>query len=122
MSMDGSITDEQANSWLQEIADASWISLHYDNPSLGGIERAEISGGGYQRFKMVWSQPSNRAIWSLVDARYTGLQQSKLTYFGVWNQTTKGFLRAYGELQEPAVVLNGKGYVLHAGLIAISFG
>jgi len=31
-------------------------------------------------------------------------------------------VRAYGELQEPAVVLNGKGYVLHAGLIAISFG
>ena len=31
-------------------------------------------------------------------------------------------LRAYGELPDAGVVLNGKGYVLHAGLIAVSFG
>ena len=119
---DGSITDQQANTWLQEVAEASWISLHYDNPSLNSTDRAEIAGGGYQRFTMAWSQPSSRAIWSLVDARFTGLVQTKLTYFGVWNKATKGFLRAYGELAEPAVVLNGKGYVLHAGLVVISFG
>ena len=119
---DGSISDEQVHDWLQEIADAGWVSLHFDNPSLGGADKAEIAGGGYQRFKMVWSQPNNRAIWSLTDARFTGLMQTKLTYFGVWSKQTKGFLRASGELPDPAVVLNGKGYVLHAGMIAISCG
>lgn len=119
---DGSISDEQAHLWLQEIADAGWVSLHYDSPALGGPDRAEISGGGYQRFAMIWSQPSNRAIWSLVDARFTGLVQNKLTYAGVWSRAHQGLLRAYTELPEPAVVLNGKGYVLHAGLLAVSFG
>lgn len=119
---DDSITDEQAHIWLQEIADAGWVSLHYDNPSLNGSDKAEIAGGGYQRFKMIWSQPMNRAIWSLVDARFNGLMQTKLTYFGVWNMANKGMLRAYGELPEPAVVLNGKGYILHQGSVAISFG
>ena len=119
---DGSVTDEQAHRWLQEIADHGWVSLHYDTPGLSGADRAEISGGGYVRFQMQWSQPSNRAIWSMVDARFTGLTQTKLTYFGVWDQAAKGLLRAYGELPEPVVVLNGKGYVLHHGQLAISFG
>ena len=87
---DGSITDEQAHLWLQEIADNGWISLHYDNPALGGADRAEIAGGGYQRFKMAWTQPNNRAIWSLVDARFTGLLQTKITYFGIWDSRTRG--------------------------------
>ena len=119
---DGSLTDEQAHAWLQEIADNGWISLHYDTPALGGEDRAEISGGGYSRFKMAFSQPNNRAIWSLNDARYTGLSQTKLAYFGVWSEANKGFLRAYGELPAPVVVANGKGYILHEGMVAISFG
>jgi hypothetical protein len=118
----GSVTDDQAHVWLQVIADSGWISLHYDNPAMGDAERAEISGGSYQRFKMHWNQPNNRSIWSLIDARFNGLQQSKLTYFGVWDSSVKGMLRAYGELPKPEAVLNGGGYVLHAGLIAISFG
>jgi hypothetical protein len=123
---DGSVTDEQAHAWLQEIADAGWISLHYDSPALGGSDRAEISGGGYNRFKMSFSQPNNRAIWSMVDARFTGLTQTKLVYFGVWNRRSPGdkagFLRAYGDLPDPVMVLNGRGYVLHAGQLAVSFG
>jgi hypothetical protein len=119
---DGSVTDEQAHTWLQDIADKGYVSLHYDSPALGGEDRAEIAGGGYQRFKMSFSQPNNRAIWSLVDARFTGLLQTKLVYFGIWDSLNKGMLRSYGELPEPAVVLTGKGYVLHAGLIAVSFG
>ena len=119
---DGSVTDEQAHRWLQEIADKGWVSLHYDTPALGGADRAEIAGGGYQRFRMLWSQPSNRAIWSTVDARFNGLMQCKLTYFGVWDSGVKGLLRAYGELPEPAVILSGKGYILHQGSLAVSFG
>jgi hypothetical protein len=119
---DGSVTDEQAHLWLQQIADAGWVSLHYDSPALGGPDQAEIAGGGYQRFKMIWSQPNNRAIWSLVDARYNGLTQTKLTYYGVWSARNQGILRAYGELPDPVVVMNGKGYILHAGLLAVSFG
>src|SRR4051812_31326187 len=120
--MDGSITDDQAHLWLQEIADKGWVSLHYDNPSLGGLDRAEIGGGGYQRFKMIWSQPNNRAIWSLTDAKFTGLMQTKLTYFGVWNNRKLGLLRAYAELPDPVAILNGKGFILHAGSLAVSFG
>ena len=87
---DGSITDEQAHIWLQEVADNGWVSLHYDTPSLGGADQAEIAGGGYVRVKMSWTQPNNRAIWSLVDARFTGLVQTKVTYFGVWDSQYQG--------------------------------
>jgi hypothetical protein len=120
---DSSVTAEQAHRWLQSIADNGWVSLHYDSPALGGEDAAEIAGGGYKRFKMIWTQPNNQAIWSTVDARFTGLVQTKLTYFGVWSGAGKdAFLRAYGELPMPAVVLSGKGYILHSGQLAISFG
>ena len=120
--MDGGISDEQAIIWLNEIAANGWVSLHYDNPSLGGAERAEVSGGGYVRFKMVWSPPRNRAIWSTMDARFQGLLQTKILYFGVWDLQYRGFMRAYAELPEPGVVLNGEGYILHKEQLAISFG
>jgi hypothetical protein len=120
--MDGSITDEQAHKWLQEIAEDGWVSLHYDTPALGGVDRAEVVGGGYKRYPMSWTQPTNRAIWSLEDARYGGLMQTKIVYFGVWDKRHKGFLRAYAELPEPRMVANGKGLILHAGTLAISFG
>ena len=94
--MDGTITDAQVHLWLQDIADSGYVSLHFDTPALGGLTAAEISGGGYQRFKMSWSNPDNRAIWSVVDARFTGLVQTKVTYFGVWDKLTKGMCPSLG--------------------------
>jgi hypothetical protein len=134
--MDGGISDEQANRWLQEIAEGdpiyhadgpvtytgSWVSLHYDNPALGGVERAELTGGGYVRFRMIWSPPQDRIIWSTIDARFNGLQQTKILYYGVWNLQYGGFLRAYAELAEPESVLAGHGYVLPEKQLAVSFG
>jgi hypothetical protein len=133
--MNNGITDEQATLWLQNIAEGdpilhkdqtvtytgSWISLHYDIPTLGGIERSELSGGGYLRHKMAWSVPADRTIWSLQDARFNGLMQTKVVYFGIWNLANLGFMRAYGELPQPQTILNGNGYILHAGTLAISF-
>lgn len=120
--MDGTITDAQVHLWLQDIADSGYVSLHFDTPALGGLTAAEISGGGYQRFKMSWSNPDNRAIWSVVDARFTGLVQTKVTYFGVWDKLTKGMLMAYTELATPVAILNGKGFVIPKGQIAVSMG
>jgi hypothetical protein len=128
--VDGTISDAQVHLWLQDIADSGYVSLHFDTPALGGIAKAEISGGGYQRFKMSWSNPANRAIWSVVDARFTGLVQTKVTYFGIWdalgqrNLVTKkpALLMAYTELETPVAVLNGKGFVIPAGQIAVSMG
>jgi hypothetical protein len=108
--------------WLQDIADAGFVSLHFDTPALGGTDKAEIAGGGYQRFKMSWSNPDNRAIWSVVDARFTGLTQTKVTYFGIWNKQNKGRLMAYTELASPVAIGNGKGFVIPAGQIAVSMG
>jgi hypothetical protein len=118
----GSFTDEQVHIWLQEVADAGWISLHFDTPALGAVGLAEISGGGYRRVNMIWSQPVNRIIWSLDDARFIGLTQTQLTHFGVWDQQFQGMLRAYGDLPEKINVLNGWGYALKAGELAVSFG
>jgi hypothetical protein len=120
--MYGSLSDEQAHQWLQEIADNGFISLHFQSPALGGSSKGEIGGGGYRRYQMRWHQPKNRSIWSLDDARFTGLLPTRAVYFGVWSALNQGFLRGYGELPSPATILAGKGYIMPAGEIAISLG
>lgn len=118
--MDGSISDVQVHLWLQEIADNAYVSLHYDTPGLGGVGLSEISGGGYRREKVLFSQPANRSIWSLDDVKFSGLTQNQLTHFGIWNKRTLGRLMAYSALPETVTVLNGWGYRLREGELAIS--
>ena len=120
--MDGSITDDQAHEWLQDIADNGWISLHFDNPALGGVDRAEISGGGYNRIKMPFSRPQNRAIWSLRSIEFAGLNQNKISHFGIWNAEHRGKLRAYGEFRTPHIVLTGGRVNIKDGDLAITIG
>jgi len=120
--MEGSCTDWQAHQWLQEGANAGWISLHFDSPGLPSDNRNEFSGGGYVRVKMSWTQPSNRTIWSTDDARFVGLVANRITHFGIWDQKNGGHLRAYGQLPKSVVVTNGQGHVLPQGSIAVSVG
>jgi hypothetical protein len=120
--MGGTFTDEEVHGWLQEIADACWVSLHYDTPALKGIGACEIAGGGYVRQLVPMSQPANRIIWSLADARFTGLIQTQLTHFGIWTRKNNGRLRAYGELPKKLTVMNGKGYIVYEGELALSIG
>lgn len=120
--MDGSFTDYKAHQWLQEIADNAWVSLHYDTPALGGIGACEIAGGGYRRVQAMFSQPANRSIWTVEDVRYVGLTQNVLTHFGIWDATDLGNLLAYGRLPDKVSVLNGWGYALNAGELAVSIG
>jgi hypothetical protein len=120
--MDGSFTDAKVHEWLQEIAENCYVSLHYDTPAYGGLGDCEIEGGGYTRSKVAMSQPANRAIWSLEDARFSGLIQNKLTHFGIYNTAIGGMLVAYAPLPEPKTVLTGWGYTIHEGELALSFG
>lgn len=119
--MDGSFTDDKVHQWLQEIADSAWVSLHFDTPALGGVGNNEISGGGYLRQKGIFSPPANRAIWTLEDARFTGLTQTVIAYMGINDSANGGLLLAYGELTKQTI-RNGAGYILHAGDVALSMG
>ena len=116
-------TDWWVNQQLQEIVDGSWISLHYDSPELDGLGGSEISGGGYARYKMIWSEPTNRIIWSVDNATFTGLISTQVSHFGVWNAATQGNMFAFGRVPgtKPALILQGQGYSLRAGDIAISY-
>ena len=116
----GTFTDDQVHDWLSDIAVAGWVSMHYESPGIGGIGKAEISGGGYLRVQATFSDPANRSMWNTADIRFTGLRQNRLTHFGIWDSATGGMLRAYGELPEEKTVLDGQGYVIYAGKLALS--
>lgn len=119
----GSFEDDLVHDWLACLADNAWISLHYESPSLGSIGRGEVNGGGYKRVQMGFTAPSNRTIWSLDDAKFSGLTANRLTHFGIWNHQYNGKLRAFGLLTDSesgVIVAQGGGYVLHASKLALS--
>lgn len=118
--MSGTFADYQVHQWLQEIADGAYVSLHYDDPSLDGLGGSEIYGGGYTRARVDFTQPDNRTIWSLTDAIFSGLTQNRLTHFGVWVDQYQGLIRAHGPLPAEVLILNGQGYVVKAGTLALS--
>lgn len=119
----GSFSDAKVHQWLACIADTAWVSLHYESPGLNSINDGEISGGGYHRVLVGFSVPANRAIWSLDDAKFTGLLKTRLTHFGIYDNPYTGTLQAYGELANTGVViLDGQGYIVPAGQLALSVG
>jgi len=117
---DGSFDDDLVHAWLACVADNAWCSLHYESPAMNGLGRGEIDGGGYTRRQITFSTPSSRTIWSLEDVKFVGLQENRLTHFGIWNHKTSGKLRAWGRLPNEVIIVTGGGYVLHAGQLALS--
>lgn len=119
----GTYSDSQVHEWLQDIVENGWISLHYDNPAIDGFGGAEIGGGGYRRIQGVFSAPSNRTIWLLQDVIWTGLLQTSILYFGIWNDQYTGRLSASGKIGDtPVQILQGMGHVIRAGDLALSLG
>ena len=120
--MSASFTDAKVHQWLEEIADEAWLSLHYDTPDLGGIGSCEIFGGGYQRQRVSFTKPANRTIWSLAEVRFTGLTENQLTHIGIWDDQYNGTLCASCPLPEKKIIVNGWGYVIPEGELALSLG
>ena len=119
----GTFEDETVHAWLACVRDNAWVSLHYESPALSVTSRGEISGGGYVRRNANFSVPASRAMWLLEDVIFTGLLENRLTHFGIWNAKSAGKLKAYGLLTPDGSevrILDGNGYVLHAGDLALS--
>lgn len=118
--MDGNFEDELVHEWLEGLRGSAWVSLHYESPSLRGIGRGEIGGGGYHRQQVTFSTPTSRTMWSLTDVRFTGLNANRLTHFGIWDLKTLGSLRASGPLPDEVIIPAGGGYSFIAGKLALS--
>lgn len=115
-----SFTDFIVHEWLDVIAEDSWASLHYDSPALDTVSYNEISGGGYGRVACLFQPPGNRTIWTDSDLTWSGLPRTIVTHFGIWNAKFGGNLVAYGPLPKKQIILEGNGYVLVAGDLALS--
>lgn len=115
-------TDDLVNGWLQTLASTAYVSLHYDDPGLDGVGLSEISGGSYVRVQAFFTQPSNRAIWTANDIRFTGLPATQISHVGIWTVPRGGILQAYQALPKKRIVPAGQGLVITAGQIALSIG
>ena len=122
--MEGSFTDNLVHRWLQELADEAWVSLHYDTPALADASYAEVFGSGYARKRAYFTMPSNRSIYTTQDVVFSGLPQTQVTHFGLWDSdnVNDAILLAYGAVPDKALILSGSSFVLHEGELSISIG
>ena len=114
--MDGSVTDEQAHLWLQEIADDG-----LGQPALRQPGAGRSGQGGDHRWRLPAVQdglePAHQPGHLVAGGRQVHRADADQGHLlrGLGHARYKGMLRAYAELPTPVVVLNGKGFVLHAG-------
>lgn len=117
--MAGRISDAQAHTWLQGL-DELWLSLHHENPEVGGAYASEIIGGGYVRQLIPFTSPNTRAIFSDKAVSWTGLPQVTVSYVGAWNAQYNGDIVAFFEIPDPQFLVSGGRLSYAAGDIAIS--
>lgn len=106
---------------LQDIADSCWVSLHFDSPDQAGAVASEISGGGYSRERARFDEPSNNHMWLNRNLRWEGLPLTLVAYLGGWDQERNGNLQWFSEMSPPERILEGKGFIVPAQSLALSF-
>lgn len=116
----GSISNQYAHKILNDLTSNCFISLHFESPMLAGAYASEISGGGYKRTKIGFSEPSSRSVINTTDAKFTGIPETKVVWVAGWNAERNGDIMWMSELKDPVYVLRGGGYVIPAGDIIIS--
>jgi hypothetical protein len=118
--MSGRFSDYQTEDWLSQVADNTWLSLHFDNPDVAGAYASEVFGQGYSRVRGVFADASGRAIWNSGTVTFTGLPAVVVTHVGGWNEAINGDLRFAVALPNPVRVQAGGRYSVSANTVALS--
>jgi hypothetical protein len=115
-----SFTDYQVHLWLAA-QDKYWVSLHFDDPVHAGAYASELSGDGYVRQQASYTSPANRTMWNQNNMQFAGLPACVITHMGGWDAKTKGNLRWSIELPDPKRIIQGGGFTIVQGQLALSF-
>lgn len=115
----GGFTDYKVEQWLAEDP-GYWVSLHFSHPVVTGAYASELFGGSYGRVYLTFSTPNSRAVYATEDAKWEGLPHARITHIGGWNQQYSGDLEWWAELDTAKVIVEGRGFTLPAGMIALS--
>jgi len=115
-----SFSDYQVHLWLGAL-NGYYVGCHFDDPNHAGAYASEISGDGYVRTQAFFTEPSNRTMWNVNVFGFAGLPACVITHFSIWDAKTKGNLRGSIELPDPKRILQGGGFTIIAGDLALSF-
>ncbi len=115
------ITDYQANKWLDELSTV-WLGLHSSNPDINGDLASEISGRGYERVSMNFTDPDQRIIWNKKDAKFKGMPSCTVAFISGWTNQYNGRMLFYIPAKDTERVQAGQTYLIKSGHIAISIG
>lgn len=106
---------------LADVGAESWVALNFDDPEVAGGEATEITGTGYIRQLASFSDIANRSMWVIAPLSWQGLPQTRVTHVSGWTGQYGGSLQWSGPLPAPVRILEGKGYIIQANEIVLSF-
>lgn len=116
--MNGAFSDYQVEQWLNNRT--YWVSLHYGSPIVDGAYASEIFGGSYSRQRVQMTSPDSRAIYNADDIVWRGIPQTRITHIAGWDKQYNGDMLWWAKLESPVTILDGKGFILTSGILALS--
>lgn len=119
--MTGRISDWQAEQWLEDLREGTWMALHFDNPDVAGAYNSEMFGMGYARQKVTMTPTANRATWNASAVTFSGLPAAVVTHVCGWDAAINGNLRFSIALPNPLRILAGSRQSFGPQILAVSF-
>jgi hypothetical protein len=97
-------------------------ALFTSDPTAAGLTASEVSGGGYARQAMTFSQASSLSASNNSAVQFSSATApwGSITHVGLMNAATGGDMLYYGPLNSPANVQSGDSFVFNAGAVAVS--
>jgi hypothetical protein len=110
-----------ANSALDFLLGATFLSAHSDDPTPAGLGSTETLGGGYQRQPITFAAAANRAGVSANPQVFTGMPEITVAWLGVCNSLTGGRMIAAVSVDPPIPVAASGQLIVPAGDVALVF-
>jgi len=97
-----------------------WASLHSSDPGVGGNPASEISGAGYERQEVDFTQSNGKSVANSERIEWDNMPYCTVRYVGIWSDDTVGQIVAYAMLPTPVIVAAGKTYTVKQYKFAVT--
>lgn len=97
-----------------------WASLHKTDPGVGGNPGSEVTGGGYERQKVDFTQSNGKSVANKEVIKWDNMPYETVRYIGMWSDDTDGYIIAYAMLPTAVTVAAGKTYVVKQYRFAVT--
>lgn len=94
---------------------ATYIGLLASDPTVGGLQTAEIAGGSYARQAVTWGTAANGVISNTANVTFSSMPSSKVKYWAIFDASSNGNMLEYFPFDQSIIVAAAQNLTINAG-------